>query len=471
MYSTLRDVPHGLAEAGAASRPRRRRGAVGRVVLVLGLTSLLTDLSTEMVAAVLPLYLVLQAGLSPFQFGVVNGLNQAATAPVRLISGVLADRSARHREVAATGYAMSAVSRIGLLAAGGSPGLIGGAIAVDRLGKGIRTAPRDAMLSLATDQRALGTAFGVHRAMDTLGAMLGPVAAFGVLTAVAGGYDVVFVASAAIGAIGVAVLLLFTGRQPAAERRAPTVAPGGSLGARPAVDLATADAVAAPPASRGARARELAALVVDPRLRRILLAACVLALATIGDAFLYLKLQRTLDLPVRLFPLLAAGTAAAYLLAALPVGVLADRVGRRRVLLGGHGCLLAAYLTLLSPLPPTAMLVTCLALVGLYYAAADGVLAALTSAALPAGTRTTGLALVQTGVALGQFTASVAAGALWTAHGADTALAAVAGALAVALAVAAWALRQPRPGRTRAARRRRNRHGGAALPHIGGGSP
>jgi MFS family permease len=382
---------------------------VGHVVFVLGTTSLLTDLSAEMVTAVLPVYLVTYLGLSPFQLGVVNGLYQAVTSPVRLVGAVVSDRWARHRDVAASGYAMSVVSKIGLLAAGSSTGMISTSIVVDRVGKGIRTAPRDAMLSMSAPAGNLGLAFGVHRAMDTFGAMLGPFAAFVILLAVSSGYDVVFVVSACIGGVGVATLLLFVDKRRAAS-----------------------DATrAAPP-----RPRDIAAVAVDRRLRPIALAGAVLALATIGDAFVYLILQQTLNLKVWMFPLLAAGTSGSYLLAAVPLGWLADRLGRARVLIAGYCSLLGVYLTLLAPLPPPARLTLCLVLLGLYYAATDGVLAALTSAALPDATRTTGLALIQIWVSLGQFGAFSAFGALWTLAGSGTALWVATIALTLALGLA-----------------------------------
>ncbi|WP_322760149.1 MFS transporter, partial [Frankia sp. Cr2] len=393
-------------------------------VFMLGMTSLLTDLSTEMVTAVLPLYLVLSLGFSPLQVGVVNGLYQGVSAVVRLAGGVASDRLERHRDVAAAGYALSVLSRLALLVPGGSATVVSGSIVVDRVGKGIRTAPRDALLSLAATDGDLGLAFGVHRAMDTFGAMLGPVAAFAVLSTVPGGYHLVFAVSACVGVIGLAVLLSFVDRRPASK---PSPQP------LPATSPATSPKMTS---------RDIAAAVTDPRLRRILVAGCVLALATIGDAFIYLRLQQTLEITPAMFPLLAAGTSGTYLLASVPLGRLADRIGRARVFLGGFGALLGVYATLLSPVRGMTALLCCLGFLGLYYAATDGVLSALTSAALPAGARTTGLALVQTGVSLGQLAASSVFGALWTVAGVETALTAAAVFLAVALAIAWSALRR-----------------------------
>ena len=162
-------------------RLRRVRGRrVARNVVLLGVVSFFTDISSEMVATILPLYLVYTLGFTPLQFGVVDGLQQGAAALVRVAGGFAADRTRRHKEVAWVGYAISAFSRLGLLVAQ-SVSALGALVFLDRTGKGIRTAPRDALISLSSERDELGTAFGVHRALDTAGAMLGPLIAFNLL--------------------------------------------------------------------------------------------------------------------------------------------------------------------------------------------------------------------------------------------------------------------------------------------------
>src|SRR5262245_16294434 len=170
-----------LARGSRALLRRRVTTRVSRTVLLLGVTSMLTDISSEMVTAILPIYLVYTLGMTPLQFGVVDGIQQGAAALVRIGGGVAADRLGKYKEVAAVGYGLSAVSRLLLLIVGRSWSLIGATIFLDRTGKGIRTAPRDALISLSTPDEDLGTAFGVHRAMDTAGAMIGPLIAFCVL--------------------------------------------------------------------------------------------------------------------------------------------------------------------------------------------------------------------------------------------------------------------------------------------------
>src|SRR5436190_12107011 len=183
---------------------RFRWTSVGQTVLLLGATSLFTDISAEMISATLPLYLLLTLRLSPFQVGVADGLYQGASVLVRVLSGIVSDRWKRPKEVAAAGYGLSALSRLALPLAGSSVTPIFAAILVDRVGKGIRTAPRDAMIAASSRRAHLAPAFGVHRAMDTAGAMLGPLLAFAVLTMAPERFDAIFVVSFCAALVGVA---------------------------------------------------------------------------------------------------------------------------------------------------------------------------------------------------------------------------------------------------------------------------
>ncbi|KAA6212795.1 MFS transporter [Streptomyces albofaciens JCM 4342] len=403
-----------LATTGAAAATSQlTRGRVAGPVLALGTVSLVTDISSEMVTAVLPLYFVLQLGLSPLQFGFLDGLYNGVTALVRLLGGHAADRGGRHKLVAGTGYALSALSRLGLLLAGGGTAGIGAALAADRIGKGVRTAPRDALISLSSPPDELGRAFGVHRAMDTAGALLGPLAAFALLWATADAYDAVFVVSFCVGLLGVLLLVAFV---PGRGALGPAAVPAG-----PRVPL---------------RAR-ITEPLRDAAFRRIMLAAALLGAATIGDSFVYLLLQRQLDFAVRWFPLLPLGTAAVYLLLAVPAGRLGDRIGRRVPFLLGHAALLAAYVLLLTVGDGIVLLAGVLGLVGVFYAATDGVLMALAGPALPAARRASGMALLQTGQALSRLLAAAGFGAAWTLWGSGPALVAAVIVLAAALAGAA----------------------------------
>ncbi|MEU3701864.1 MFS transporter [Streptomyces anulatus] len=393
----------------SAVRPAGRRRLTGTVV-ALGTVSLVTDISSEMVTAVLPLYLVLGLGLSPLQFGFLDGLYNGVTAFVRLAGGHAADRWQRHKLVAGSGYALSTVCKLGLLLAGGSTPALSAALAADRVGKGVRTAPRDALISLSCDERDLGRAFGVHRAMDTTGAMLGPLVAFAVLWATVDAYDAVFVVSFCFGLLGVLILFAFVPGRPARPAR--------------------------PPGRAAATLRETLRLFHVPAFRRILLAATALGLVGVGDGFLYLVLQKRLALDVEYFPLLPLGSAAVYLLLAVPLGRAADRIGRRIPYLLGHVALLGVYVALFSPVAGWPLTILVLVLHGTFYAATDGVLMALGGPVVPADRRAGGMALLQTGQSLGRLFASVGFGAVWTLWGMDNALVLAAAALGAVLVLA-----------------------------------
>lgn len=395
-------------------------------VVLLGLVSMLTDVSSESVNAVLPIYLATVLGLGPLGYGFVDGLYQGVSTLVRVAGGWLADAYDRPKWVAFAGYALSAASRVALLAAQGVA-VVAAVVTVDRLGKGLRTAPRDALISTATPADDLGHAFGVHRAMDTAGALVGPLVAFAVLMAVPQGYHAVFVVSFAFAVAGLAVLGFLV---PDLRRRgeASTSVDGNGPARAPSPGEAAGSAATAP-----ATRLEWRLLTTDPSMRRLLLGAGVLAVLTIGDGFLYLALQDRDDLAARFFPLLYVGTNAVYLALAVPLGRLADRVGRARVLVLGHLSLLGAYVCALGALGGPVGTLGCLALLGSFYAATDGVLAALASRLVPPPLRATGIAAAQTVVAGGRLVASLLFGLAWTLTSRDQAVLGLALVLAAAI--------------------------------------
>ncbi|WP_410606291.1 MFS transporter [Amycolatopsis sp. lyj-109] len=389
-----------------------RKPALKRVsanVVALGMVSLVTDVSSEMVTAVLPLYLVLGLGLNPLQFGLLDGLYAGATAVVRVLGGHLADRWRRLKAVAGFGYGLSAVCKLGLVAAGSSVAAIGVVLAADRTGKGLRTGPRDALISLSSEPATLGRSFGVHRAMDTVGAFLGPLVAMAVLALSLGSYPSVFVTSFCIAAIAVLLLALFVRDRPGSVDRA------------------------------AVSARAAFGLLKQQDFRRVALWAALLGLVTVGDSFVYLVLQRRWEIAATYFPLLPLGTAGVYLLLAVPLGKLADRIGRWPVFLGGHVALCLALVLLCGPQAGLWLAVVALGLHGVFYAATDGVLMAAAGPLIPAGLRATGLAVVQTGQAVARMLSSVLFGLAWTLWDLRPAVLVAAVCLAVVALAAAFA--------------------------------
>jgi MFS family permease len=404
--------------APAVRRQERVRRPVAGTVVLLGVVSMLTDISSEAVTAVLPIYLTAVVGLTPLAYGFVDGLYQGVSALVRILGGWLSDRGDHPKWVAFSGYALSAVTRLALIPAQGV-GSVTAVLTVDRLGKGLRTAPRDALIAASSPLASLGQAFGVHRALDTTGAMIGPLLAFGILFVVPGDYRSVFVVSFAAAVVGLAVLLFFV----------PDL--------RPARAAAEPDQPMPRPSLRILANRRFGALVA---------AAGLLGVLTVGDGFIYLTLYENDGLPAHYFPLLYVGTNFAYLALAVPLGRLSDRVGRRHVFVAGHVALLAAYLYAAGLLAGPAATVSCLLLLGAYYAATDGVLAAMTGHLVSPVIRASGIATTQTVVAAARFVSSLAFGLLWTLVGQDAALLVVAAALAMALPVGWLLLRRAEVG-------------------------
>ena len=390
---------------------RAARWGVTANVIALGFTSLFTDISSEMVSTVLPVYLVVQLGLTPLQFGFVDGLYQGLTALFSLLSGFAADRWRRHKEVAAIGYGISAFCRIGMVLAGSAWPFIAGIVSLDRFGKGIRTAPRDALISMSSDRENRGTAFGVHRAFDSAGAMLGPLAALMILSARPQRFDVVFVTSFSIALIGLGVLLTFV------------------RNCRPADD----DTRIAKPAWRIDDVRAMAPLLV---------AAAVLSVATVSDAFIYLILQRNVGFNAAMLPLLYVGTSAVYLVLAMPFGHLADRAGKRMTLLAGHLLLASTYLVAGVMHGGTAVIASSVLLLGAYYAMTDGVFMALASASARPQQIAAGMAMLTTVTSGGRFVAALAFGAVWVRFGIPAAVLGFSSAVVCAVIVAAVVFRR-----------------------------
>ncbi|MFZ3415715.1 MFS transporter [Arthrobacter sp. 3Tela_A] len=433
MYLSLADQrAHRISRAAASGVPFR----LSPVIVWLGIVSLLTDVSSEAVAAVLPVYLTGALGLSILAYGFLDGLQQGISAVVRIGAGWTSDAVDRPKWVAAAGYGLSMAARAGLLVSA-SVGAVAAVISLDRIGKGIRTAPRDALITTAAQPEHLARSFGVHRMLDTVGATAGPLLAFGVLLVIPQGYSTVFVFSLGAAVLGVAVLVLLvpnlrpqSGSRNRAASPAPACAGNPGAAAPPAGELPARE-------RRGGR-RALRTLNTPP-VRRLLVAAGLLSLLSVGDGFLYLLLLTSGGFSPVWFPLLFVGTNAAYLLLAIPLGRAADRWGRHRVFLLGHAGLLAAYVCAGFGGPAATML--CLLALGAFYAATDGVLAALMGGLVPERVRATGIAAAQTVVALGRLVASSLFGVLWYALGAQTALWLAAGALALALPAAAWLIR------------------------------
>jgi MFS family permease len=272
--------------------------ALPRTVIVLGFVSLLNDAASEMITPLLPIFLTAALGAGPAIVGLVEGLAEATASVLKLVAGRLADRGVPAKSLVVGGYSLSNVARplIGLAAGWGA---VLALRFLDRVGKGVRSAPRDALIAAAApDQR--GRAFGFHRSMDHAGAVIGPLLAFALLAAHAD-LEHVFLASAVPGLIVVLLLVLGLPSAPPAAAAAPARFSWGGL---------------------------------HGRLRAMIVAAGLLALSSVPEVFVVLWATQS-GLEVKWVPLVWAAASAAKMLIALPAGVLSDRFGRIPLLLGG----------------------------------------------------------------------------------------------------------------------------------------
>ncbi len=361
-----------------------------RNVVLLGLTSLLTDISTEMVYPLLPLFLTAGLGATPAVVGLVEGCAESLASLLKTFSGRAADLSGRRKPLALGGYAFSALSRACFVLATSWGWVLAGRL-LDRFGKGIRTAPRDALLADAAPPELRGRVFGLHRAMDTVGAFLGVLLAYAALRQGGVDYHRLFLWSVFPAAAGVAVL--------AAVREAPRPA------ARPG------------PAARRARLADLVAgwRRLDGRLRAFLLITLLFTLGNSSNQFLLLRAAHGGFAPAGVLVLYLLFNAV-YALASYPAGRLSDRLGRRAILVAGYALFGLVYFGFATA-PGPAWFWGLFAAHGLYTGMTEGVSRALVADLAPTAQRATLLGLHATAVGLGLLPASLLAGLLWDAFG------------------------------------------------------
>lgn len=381
-------------------------------VWLIGAISLLNDAASDLVYPLVPLYLtsVLMAG--PRALGIIEGIAEATASLLKLVSGVLADRTRRTRPWVIGGYALAALGRPLIAFATSWPILLVIRFA-DRIGKGLRTAPRDALLAASVAPERRGLAFGLHRAMDNAGAVIGPLAAAALLAA---GVPLreVFLWTLVPGAVCVVLALAL--REPATAVPTPAPAPMGLAGWR----------------------------TLPTTLRRYLAVVALFALGNSSNMFLLLRAEE-LGLPPAQVPLAWAGVSAVAMLLATPLSGLSDRLGRRGLLLTGMVIYAAVYAGLGLTNPSAAGLYGLLAAYGVFLAATEGVEKALVADLAPAHLRGTAYGWYHLTAGLMLLPASVVFGALYEHAGAAAAFGwSVACALGAAALLAWWVPPPPR---------------------------
>jgi MFS family permease len=361
------------------------------------------DISSEMIHSLLPVFLVTTLGASAGLVGVIEGASEATTSITKVFSGWLSDRLGKRKLLAVLGYGLAALSKpIFPLAV--TPFEVFGARFADRIGKGIRGAPRDALIADITTPGARGAAFGLRQSLDTIGAFVGPLIAMALMFAFAGDMRRVF-AWAVVPAI-VAVVLLVVGVEEPKRADGPTAV-------RAPILWSEVKAMGAP-------------------FWSVVAVAIVFSMARFSEAFLILR-ARDVGLAVSLAPAVLILMNVVYSAVAAPAGSLADRVDRRRLLVIGLVVLVLADLAL-SFLPSIAGVALGIALWGLHMGLTQGLFAALVADAAPARLRGTAFGVFNLAQGLTLLVASPLAGLLWTAYGAGATFLTGAGFCIVALA-------------------------------------
>jgi MFS family permease len=381
--------------------PATTRAGLPASIWALGGVSLLMDVSSELIHSLLPAFLVVGLGASVVLVGWVEGIAEAMALVVKVFSGALSDAWGRRKPFALLGYGLGAASKP-LFALAGSVGWVLAARFVDRIGKGLRGAPRDALIADLTPAAMRGAAYGLRQSLDTVGAFLGPVLAIVLMFAFDDDFRMVFWFAVIPGVL--AVLLLALGvREP--ER------PAASVTERPW--------------RRGAMA-------LLPRAYWVTVAVgAVFTLARFSEAFLVLRAQQA-GLPVAWTPLVLIGMNIVFALSAYPIGRLADRIDHRDLLAAGLVVLVAADLLLALGTSAWA-LAAGIALWGLHMGMTQGLLATMVEASAPATLRGTAFGVFNLASGMAVLLASVLAGWLWDRHGAPATFLAGAAFAAAAL--------------------------------------
>jgi len=354
------------------------------VIVVLGLVSLFTDLSSNMIVPILPLYLTSVLHVQVQSIGIIEGIAESTASILKLFSGWITDRLGKYKLLMLIGYGLSNLTKP-LFAISASWGQVLMIRFSDRFGKGIRTSPRDVLIADSTTKEERGKAFGFRRGMDTLGAALGPLAAFGILAMYPSHYRLVFWISVIPGIMAVALIVFCLKDKKLA---------GNEKQAKPV---------------------KLGFRNLNRRFVRFSLISTLFTIGNFSDAFLALRAQDAGMLPA-LIPLCFFAFNMSTSLFSLPVGMLSDRIGRRPVLISGFFIFAAVYFGF-GIAKSVSWIWVLFVLYGFYYAFTEGIQKAYIADIVPQGQRGTAMGTYNAMVGLAALPASILAGYLWQTFG------------------------------------------------------
>ncbi|NWF98748.1 MAG: MFS transporter [Nitrospirae bacterium] len=351
----------------------------GRNVFVAGLVSFFMDVSSEMIYPLVPLFLANVLGVNKSVIGLIEGIAESTASLLKVFSGWFSDRIGNRKWLMAAGYGISTLSRPIVALATGWHHVMGSRF-MDRFGKGVRTAPRDAIIAESTEKTHLGRAFGFHRSMDTLGAVFGPMLAFFLLGIFSNNYRWVFWLSMIPGAIAVLLIILFI-----TEKKKAFL----SYTERPKLTLKH----------------------FDRRFKFFVLIATLFAVGNSSDVFLILRAQHV-GVPVVMIPLIYLLFNLIYSISSIPAGIAADRFGRKRVILTGF-ILFAILYYGFAIAKDTKTIWILFGFYGLFMGLTEGVQKAFLATIIPSDFKATAFGIYNTAIGLAMFPASLIGGWLW----------------------------------------------------------
>jgi MFS family permease len=348
-------------------------------VFYTGLVSFFMDVSSEMIYPLVPLFLANILGINKSMIGLIEGIAEATASLLKVFSGWFSDRIGRRKELMLTGYAISVLSRPIIALAGSWPQVMASRF-VDRLGKGIRTAPRDAIIAESSEKIQLARAFSLHRSLDTLGAVVGPAIALLLLQLYNRNYQIIFWLSMIPGAIAVLIIIRFI-----EEKKRPAV----SDSKRPRLTLRH----------------------FNWRVKFFVLIATLFALGNSSDAFLILRAEQV-GIPTVIIPAVYLTFNLIYSLSAIPAGMAADRFGRKRVILLGFILFAGLYLGF-ALARTSAMIWILFCAYGVFMGLTEGIQKAFLASIIPPDFKATAFGVYATAVGTATFPASLIGGILW----------------------------------------------------------
>lgn len=359
-------------------------GDIPRGIWALGLVSMFMDISSEMIHALLPIYMVTILGTSVLTVGFIEGLAEATASITKIFSGALSDWLGKRKLLAAIGYGLAAFTKP-IFPLAQTVGWLVAARFIDRVGKGIRGAPRDALVADIAPAHLRGASFGLRQSLDTIGAFIGPLAAIALMTLSNDNFRFVFWIAIIPAFISFALIVFGVDEPKKQQEKKRTALTFRNAGRLPAAFWV------------------------------VVAVAFVLTLARFSEAFLILRSQ-SVGLPIALVPLIMVVMNVVYALAAYPVGVMADRTGRHGVLIAGIAFLIVADIILAMG---STVLPIMLGVVfwGLHMGFTQGLLATLVADTAPADLRGTAFGVFNFAIGIAMLIASVIAGGLWDVFG------------------------------------------------------